>query len=204
MSNNLNLLRQKYPWPDKKPDLEFNPDGWLSDDNKIILCQKIKELNILHDPRTDPLLVLEIGSWVGLSSRFLCESTNFRSTIISIDHWKGSAEHKNISFISRLYDTFISNCWHHKNKIIPVKTDSITGLQEVYNCNIYPHLIYLDGSHDTLSVIKDLLMINNLFPNAKIIGDDWKWATVQAAVNQFSHETGRKFKTYESCFEVCE
>jgi hypothetical protein len=47
---------------------------------------------------------------------------------------------------------------------------------------IEPDLVYVDASHETSDVIRDVETALGLFPNSQIIGDDWDWESVRRAV----------------------
>ena len=134
-------------------------------------------------------VIVELGSWLGRSTRFLLDNAP-NATVIAIDHWDGSEEHltdkKFATILPVLYETFLVNCWQYKNRLIPVKNSSLLGLQDVYNEKIKPDLVYIDASHDYDAVTKDLEKTFALFPNTIICGDDWGWDPVRTAVEDFS------------------
>ena len=59
-------------------------------------------------------------------------------------------------------------------------------------------VVYIDASHDTQSVLTDLRAARDVCPRAILIGDDWLWETVQAAVRQFSEEEGSIIEAVEN------
>ena len=48
--------------------------------------------------------------------------------------------------------------------------------------NVHPELVYIDADHRYDSVVADLATAAELFPRATIVGDDWNWESVRAAV----------------------
>src|SRR5690606_40474206 len=54
------------------------------------------------------VLVVELGSWLGKSTRFLLRQAP-HATVVAIDHWKGSAEHqrRHRHRLISLYETFL-------------------------------------------------------------------------------------------------
>src|SRR5690606_14511901 len=91
-------LRNLYPYPNIKPDFDFCDHGWFWETHKECFEQ------YLGNKRT----VLEIGSWLGKSTRFFANNVE---NIICVDTWEGSAEHKIRielkEILSNLYQLFI-------------------------------------------------------------------------------------------------
>ncbi len=63
-----------------------------------------------------------------------------------------------------------------------VTADMIDGIREVAAEKIEPDLVYIDGAHDVESVRRDLSAVLDHFPKARIVGDDWTFASVREAV----------------------
>lgn len=162
----MDQLKQKYSWPDRNPDLAFDNHSMFVNE-----AQVARLFNSLH-----ALIVVELGSWVGASTRFIAQHVP-HATIIAIDHWRGSAEHqiKHKDKLPALYELFLSNCWYLKDCLIPMRTTTQDGLDELHSLGIVPDIFYVDASHDYVSVSADLEKIHRYFPNAIITGDDWCW-----------------------------
>lgn len=162
--------------------LPFNAQGWYS--NAIPLQRLIKTRNV----RT----VIEVGSWLGLSTRDIARTLPEEGIVYAIDHWLGSPNEDNSSFdIPNLYRQFLSNVIHENltHKIIPLRMSSI---EAAWNLDIQPDLIYLDATHDFYSVYEDLTL---WFPFVKghgvLCGDDYLWGhdlPVQRAVHLFAQQ----------------
>lgn len=135
----------------------------------------------------DMKVILELGSWLGKSTRFFA-SSSLNASVIAIDHWKGSTEHHQNpdwkGFLPTLYETFIKNCWIYKDRIIPVRNDTVSGMKIVAQYEIHPDLIFIDASHDYASVKADLTTALCLFPDAAICGDDYQWSDLQKAIRE--------------------
>jgi hypothetical protein len=59
--------------------------------------------------------------------------------------------------------------------------------------NVKADLIYLDTSHDTPSVINDIMNWHpHLNPNGALCGDDWIWDSVREAVIQCAAQLDKK------------
>lgn len=164
----MDKLRQLYPWPQDKPDLESINHGWFYNP------QKIQALKSIIKP--DYQVLLEIGAWLGQSTRVLLDA-NPDAHVISIDHWKGSQEHSGFryTFLPVLFETFLVNCWDFRDRLVPVRETSLNGLEIVAECNVQPDLILVDASHEYQDVLKDIETSHRLFPNAIICGDDYNW-----------------------------
>jgi predicted O-methyltransferase YrrM len=163
--------------------LPFDPQGWYlnaRDMEKIFKKHKIKT-------------VVEVGSWLGTSTRHIASLLPRGGKIYAVDHWEGSIEHQSDPRTPHLYQQFLSNVIHTglTNKIVPVKMASLEAAS--YLDGLQVDLVYLDGAHDTESVLQDL---RAWYPFVKghgiICGDDWGWSSVAEAVQIFARENGLK------------
>lgn len=168
----MNELK-KYKFPKEKPKVEKKICGWFNSTNSAYLRMMLNK-NVKY--------VMELGSWLGMSARTMADFAP-NATVICIDHWKGSIEHQDI-FFPELYETFLVNCWDYKDRIIPIKEESIVGMKKVYESGIKPELIYVDASHEYEDVKKDIQTAKKLFPDAVICGDDYNRKGVRQAVDE--------------------
>lgn len=161
--------------------LPFDDHGWYGNAEMI---EKIFQQYPIK-------VVVEIGSWLGKSTRHLASLVPEGGMVYAIDHWKGSSEHQNgveSKFLPYLYEQFISNIIHAEltHKITPMRMSS---LEAARIFNKIPDLIYLDGSHEYDAVYQDL---KAWFPFVKghgiLCGDDWWWGTTREAIVQFAKE----------------
>ena len=162
--------------------LPFNDHGWYGNGPNIArLFQK-------HPIR----VVVEIGSWMGSSTRHLASMVPEGGMVYAVDHWLGSSEHiggQERPYLHTLYQQFLSNVIHAKltDKITPVRMDSVSAARALHH--VVPDLIYLDGSHEYEAVYADLTA---WFPFVKghgvLCGDDWWWGTTREAIVQFAKE----------------
>jgi hypothetical protein len=184
----LEGLKLSYPWPKDKPGLPFDDHGWFGWCHKAVLDVVL--------PRNSSIIV-ELGSWLGRSTRFMLEMSP-QSTVIAIDHWKGDesihgvATEEELSKIPRLYDLFLSNCWAFKDRLIPVREDTVAGIFRVRQFLVTPAFIYLDANHTYESVKRDLKAIFDAFPKVCVAGDDYggKWEGVKTAVDEVARDQG--------------
>ena len=109
--------------------------------------------------------------------------------MISIDHWQGSPEHQQRpefrAMLPTLYESFLSQCWGQRDRIIPLRMTSLEGLQTVSNYGIEPDLVYVDAEHSYPAVMSELELARELFPRARLVGDDYDWHGVREAVESF-------------------
>jgi len=176
----LDELRRRYPWPGECPDVPTamkgdRPEGWCSGDNRTMFERLGKNAKI----------IVELGSWLGLSASYLLDLCP-QATVICVDHWRGSAEHHRREDwkvrLATLYETFLRHHWANRDRIVPMRTGTLDGLQELRELGIQPDLIYVDASHDEESVYQDITACLHHFPEAEIIGDDWLHASVRRGV----------------------
>lgn len=180
--NGLDEIRQRYPWPDERPDVIEDWTGWFYRDNMELLRSLLT---------TETKVVIELGSLCGLSSKFLAEVAP-NATIICVDHWKGSPEHQEREGwderLRELYLRFLRNLWPLRDRVIPMRTTIQSGLREIYALHITPDVVYLDGAHDEDSVLRDMTVLMKLFPKAHIVGDDWMRGEVRLGVVRATSE----------------
>jgi len=194
----IESLRKKYQWPMEKPNVPpkyskgNTPEGWCHGNNVNMFKTLVNE---------NTKVIIDAGSWLGLSAwHFLNLAPN--ATVICLDTWQGSVEHKKNAILPVLYETFLVNMWQYKNRIIPVKADGSNGLAELYDHSIKPDLVYIDMAHDKGSVIRDIYNAWTRFPDAQICGDDYTWTGVKEAL-EFLMNTGKmSFTTYETCWKI--
>jgi hypothetical protein len=134
-------------------------------------------------------LVVELGAWLGMSSRFIAEHAP-NATVVSVDHWKGSPEHRTQeefrAVLPTLYESFLEQCWTYRDQIVPLRMTSLEGLQTVADFGLTPDLVYIDAEHSHPAVTSELELARHLFPGAVLVGDDYDWEGVACAANEFA------------------
>lgn len=182
-------LRHAYPWPDARPEAGpvENP-GWLGEGTDQVLAATVSE---------HTRVVVELGVWLGMSTRFFAKHAP-NATVISVDHWNGSAEHharpELRSMLPSLYDTFLSLCWEDRDRVIPLRMSTLEGLRKIAEFGIEPDVIYIDAEHSFRAVTEELELAHELFPNARLVGDDYDWQGVREAVNGFVRRHGMRLE----------
>jgi len=184
--NGLAQLRRRYPWPGTMPNVQPDDHGWFQPCNARLLRRFL-------GPQTE--LIVELGSWLGRSARFMLHAAP-NASVICIDHWRGSPEHHRPGRdvrdkLPRLYQTFLRNMWDGRGRVVPVRADTIDGLSEVGRLGLAPDVIYVDAGHDYREVSAELRTAIDLFPRAQIAGDDWIYFDgVRRAVGQLARRRG--------------
>jgi hypothetical protein len=126
--------------------------------------------------------------------------------VIAVDHWVGSVEHANdpelASFLPRLYETFLSECWDYRDRVIPLRANSVDGLRRVHAAGLSPDVVYVDADHRYESVVADLTAALDLFPRATIVGDDWDWDSVRTAVEAVARQRGIEVQSHGTAWRI--
>jgi hypothetical protein len=188
----LGRLRRAFPWPAAKPDVESSTEhaGWLGDGTDQALT------SVLSD-RTQ--VVVELGAWLGMSTRFIAEKSP-HATVVSVDHWQGSPEHRARaefrSILPTLYETFLAQCWSFRDRIVPLRMSTLEGLRTVARFGIDPDVIYIDAEHSYEAVTSELELASELFPRARLIGDDFDWRGVREAAQNFARRNGQDVERF--------
>jgi len=176
-------LRELFSFPETKPDVPFDAGGWLQPENAEVLKSFLS---------INTQVVLEVGTWYGLSARNICDIAP-NATIVCIDTWLGSFEHIMAGMrVSTLFEIFLSSCWDYRQRIVPVRVDSYTGLKISNHFGLRPELVYIDGGHEHRTVYNDIMSTIDYFPETIIVGDDLDWPSVAGAVKDTTEATGKK------------
>ncbi len=180
-ADSTNLSELPEPYRSAKL-MRFNNHGWYTNGPEIEKLIKSRHVKI----------IIEIGAWMGASTRHMASLIPDDGKIYAVDTWEGSPnEEHDPKILETLYDQFLSNVIHLglTHKIIPVRMESSTAANTL---RISPDLIYLDATHTYEAVLEDLYL---WFPFVKghgiICGDDWIWGEdsgVGQAVTQFAKE----------------
>jgi hypothetical protein len=181
----LEKLAAAHPWPIEKPSVPPNRQhGWLMPGTKKALQAALS---------ANTRVVVELGSWLGLSTRFIADHAP-NAVVIAVDHWKGSPEHQAREdlqpLLAQLYETFLASCWEYRDRIIPIRALTVEGMREIARYNVRPDVVYIDADHSYEAVKADLEEAVGLFPGSKIVGDDWDWPGVRQSVTTVCAERG--------------
>lgn len=168
--------------------------------------------------KVKPTIIIEIGSWKGLSTVTMakaCQSLGLDTKIYCIDTWEGSLEfplnqelYGEIWSTEKVFDKFMSNLQHNGvlGMVEPIK--SLSKDAEVPNAQ----LIYIDGDHTYEGVYADIVKYwNNLDKGGIIFGDDFflnvsfgrkdgYQCGVSKAVEEFCRKYNLNFQTHYNNF----
>lgn len=163
-------------------NLPFDPHGWFNNQKQL------SDLFARHSIHT----IIEVGSWLGLSTRFLAGLLPTEGKLYAVDTWLGSDEfaHHRDPRLSYLYQLFLSNIKHAQltDKVIPVRMAS---LEAAAALDIQADLIYLDASHTAKDVYEDILAWHPHIKSGGVFcGDDWHWPSVREGVVQAAKTLG--------------
>lgn len=186
-------LAEVSPWPLVKPE-DVNPGqhGWYNTENKQWLERLLFELT---QSDTAPATMVEIGVWEGLTACSLL--SKFKNLYyIGIDHFMGSPEHlKREDWkcrLPRLENTARANLWPFRDRAVILPFVSYAGMYTIYQNDVFPNVVYIDGGHDFDSVVNDIRSAMMFSSKTVICGDDAKWEGVNAAL-EFFEATGYQF-----------
>lgn len=128
-------------------------DGWLTKEELMWLAEQAQT----HK------LIVEIGSWMGRSTRALADNTE--GVVYAVDTWEGNPEHRTL-LKNRSGDWLFEQFGHNVEdllpgpvyKVRPLKSTSKEGAN--YLGNHYHNrfdMIFIDGARDYESVKADIL-----------------------------------------------
>lgn len=188
----LQKLAETYPWPEQQPEdaAPGQEQGWLGAGTELMLADVLT-------PRTQ--LVVELGAWLGLSSRYIAQLAP-GAVVVSVDHWIGSPEHQTQErfqkLLPRLYETFQARSWDYRDRIVPLRMTTLEGLRKVAEFGLHPDFVYVDAEHSFNAVTAELTLARELFPRAILGGDDYDWKGVREGVDTFARQHGLLVKRF--------
>ncbi len=161
--------------------------------------------------RTDPIRILEIGSWEGRSSLFLL--TYFeRGNLTAVDTWAGTDqyEYNATSELSDLERRFDHNLSPHSARLTKRKGSSLEVLPQLIDENQQFDLIYVDGSHFADDALMDTTNAWRLLKEGGVmIIDDVMWpcfprprANIAWAINIFLKYHSREYKVLHAHYQI--
>lgn len=194
------ILLLALPYSDLQEVLPFNGDGMYI--NAVPMEKVLRENNVKT--------VVELGSWLGKSTRHIASVLPEDGVVYAVDHWLGSEEHVGSHHIPVLYEQFLSNVIHAEltEKIVPIRLKTLDAVDYIREKGIVPDLIYVDASHDEESVYTDLINFYPLVQGRGILcGDDWHWGRqhgypVLRAVTRFAKERFLRIEVFGEWFWV--
>lgn len=124
-------------FPSEQPSQPPFHHGWF-------LETHIRVFQAVIQPTTK--VIIELGSWYGASTRWFVENSNAKiyaidlwddSFILNDNHYNRSPELKSMLRSHPLYSTFLANLWEYKDRVIPIKMNTLDGLQYLYDQGYY-------------------------------------------------------------------
>jgi hypothetical protein len=186
-SNDTTLSSLPSPYNSLEAILPFDDHGWYFNGQWIEILLKKNNIKV----------AIEVGSWLGKSTRHIASLLPENGTLYAVDTWKGSIcqQPNNDPFncahkVPTLYEQFLSNIIHAKltHKIIPLRMTSLQASKELASLTQMVDFVYIDAEHDTESVLQDM---QSWYPYVSgkrgiLCGDDWTWESVKIAVKRFA------------------
>jgi hypothetical protein len=185
----LRQLAQRFPWPERCPDNPFDRRGWFSELHMQAFLRLL--------PR-EPSLILEVGSFLGASLRFMMEIRP-DSFFIAMDPFRFSSEQKNGLHVYDFRNNFYTNCWNYRDRLVAIPLESPEGFPVLSELGVRPDVVYIDGLHNYASVKGDARSSLALNPDVLLIGDDYSdpesiTCGLRDAVADVARETGRQLE----------
>lgn len=171
--------------------------------------------------RVDPQLVIEVGTWKGMSAVTMgkeLQKLGVGRGLVCVDTWLGALEfwrdhddptrYRSLAMrhgYPSVYYQFLANVVHSglQDVIVPFPQTSTIAARWFLERQIQADLIYVDGSHEENDVFVDLaywwLVVR---PGGVLFGDDLGWPGVRAAVSAFAAEHQLRVEVVENNFWV--
>ena len=187
LKNKIEEIKSLFVWPDKKPNIVPETNGWFTVASSNVLGMLIQHI--------DPKIICELGSWTGTgSTRFLLNAAP-NAHLLCFDHWSPDVnDHGNggttvyedddpeLLQLPKIWDSFLFNSWEYQDRLTPVRAKTLEGLELTKPYNLPVDLVFIDADHSYKGTYNDIMKCAELWPNSQITGDDFTWETVKAAV----------------------
>ena len=165
-------------------------DGWKGSQYKTP-----ELLKIVRD--TQPKIVIEVGSWMGRSAISMAKAG--AELVICVDTWLGSIEHyakkqggywgrdqlATVNGYPSFYERFLSNVVDNglQDRILPIPNTSHIAGRWLEKQGIKADMIYIDASHDAVSVARDIRQYKALLKDGGVmVGDDYEQKGIRAGI----------------------
>lgn len=205
MENKIQELKSLFEWPNSKPTIQPETNGWFTNASAKILDYFITGLN--------PKFIVELGSWTGMGSTNYLLNRAPNSHLICMDHWSPNVEdHGNggvtkyeandpeLLQLPKVWESFLFNSWEHQNHLTPIRAKTGEGFKLLKPLNIPVDLVFIDADHSYEGVTRDIMNCVELWPNAQITGDDYTWPTVKNAVLDCAKKLDKRVMFCHNCW----
>jgi Methyltransferase domain len=185
----LRQLSERFPWPERCPSNPFDRRGWFSELHMQAFLRLL--------PR-EPALILEVGSFLGASLRFMMEIRP-GSFFIAMDPFRMAREQKNGLHVYDFRNNFYTNCWNYRDRLVAIPQRSPEAFPVLQELGVRPDVVYIDGLHNYGAVMNDARWSLALNPRVLLIGDDYSdpesiACGVRDAVAEIARKTGRELE----------
>jgi predicted O-methyltransferase YrrM len=155
--------------------------GWMEEKELIWLANEASR----HDK------IVEIGCWMGRSTRALADNTS--GMVLAVDTWKGSEEHQDQlkdKDPDWLYGQFLVNMTGTTN-VFPVRLSSTEAAATCKETLRDFDMVFIDASHDYESISADIVAWKPLIkPGGIICGHDRGYPPIHQAVTELLGQAG--------------
>jgi len=124
-------------------------DGWMEP----------HDLEWLAEKAMSHVRIVEIGCWMGRSTRVLADNT--LGIVVAVDHWNGSEEHQSMfvnNSLDWVWNIFEKNLSDHisRGKVFPMRMDSRQAAYHFAATQTRFDMVFIDASHDYDSFKQDV------------------------------------------------
>jgi hypothetical protein len=154
----------------------------LTPHEKVLIHREVKKQ---QQEKKEPIIAVEIGSFLGASSCFICNAISNNSKLYCIDTWGNHAmkycEEDNEDERDT-YEEFKANTQKYRNRIIEIRKWSTEAIDDLKQSETNIDFLFVDGDHNYEAVKKDWELYSPLLHiNSVIAFHDTGWAN---GVNQ--------------------
>ena len=163
-------------------------------DEKILINSNVRELK---KRKKEHLVCVEIGSFLGASSCFICNAICEKSKLYCIDTWGNHAmkycEEDN-EYERDTYEEFQINTQKYRNKIIEIRKWSTEAIDDLRQYETSIDFLLIDGDHNYEAVKKDWELYSPLLHiNSVVAFHDIGWADgVNKVISEFVISRSKK------------